>query len=160
MSRNKNKKNNQQAKINKNLEKVNTSSHISEQQRKNDNSYNRSESLDKTDQTIEEKNKSNEITHNKTIKQTYTTEYNLTYIIYTHALFFSSVLGIIILYFYLRDIDSIQLLRNSLSSINTILFIGTFLILSLVTFVIATLPSVLIICYNIKTTENFFILPY
>ena len=51
--------------INKNLEQINTSiSHISEQQRRNDN-----------------------IINAETIKPTYTAGYNLTYIFYTHSLF-------------------------------------------------------------------------
>lgn len=145
--------------INKNLEQINTSIyHISEQQRRNDNSY-RNEILYKTHQNIEGINKSNKIISAETIKPTYTAGYNLTYIIYTHSLFFGSIVGIMILYYYLKNIGSIQLLSDSISSINILLFFAIFLIINIMIYAISIIPIQLTIEYNIEKEEWIYTLP-
>lgn len=145
--------------INKNLEQINTSIYpISEQQRRNDNSY-RNEILYKTHQNIEGINKSNKIISAETIKPTYTAGYNLTYIIYTHSLFFGSIVGIMILYYYLKNIGSIQLLSDSISSINILLFFAIFLIINIMIYAISIIPIQLTIEYNIEKEEWIYTLP-
>lgn len=80
----------------------------------------------------------------------YTKEYNLTYITLTYSLLFGSFLGIIVLYVYLKNINSITLLNQSIASINTIWFIVIFLFMNSFVFLVSYAPTYLIIKNNIK----------
>ena len=80
----------------------------------------------------------------------YTKEYNLTYIALTYSLLFGSFLGMIVLYVYLKNINSITLLNQSIASINTIWFIVIFLFMNSFVFLVSYAPTYLIIKNNIK----------
>lgn len=114
--------------------------------------YEKKDILYRINSTLEKINDS--IANHKTSvnaeENNYTKEYNLTYITLTYSLLFGSFLGIIVLYVYLKNINSITLLNQSIASINTIWFIVIFLFMNSFVFLVSYAPTYLIIKNNIK----------
>ena len=114
--------------------------------------YEKKDILYRINSTLEKINDS--IANHKTSvnaeENNYTKEHNLTYIAFTYSLFFGSFLGMIVLYVYLKNINSIALLSQSIASINTIWFIVIFLFMNSFVFLVSYAPTYLIIKNNIK----------
>lgn len=119
--------------------------------------YEKKDILYRINSTLEKINDS--IANHKTSvnaeENNYTKEHNLTYIAFTYSLFFGSFLGMIVLYVYLKNINSIALLSQSIASINTIWFIVIFLFMNSFVFLVSYAPTYLIIKNNIKKGYGF-----
>lgn len=135
--------------INKNLEDINSS--LKKISKKIDNSQKPNRlHINNIDKNIKRKD----------FQSTYTKEYNIIHIIsafITITFASATILGAIILFIYLKNIDSTNLLPKSLFGSNLAIFSIILILLNSITFIIAALPLLLIKKY--EHTLNYLAFP-